>query len=103
MRALHWVALDKRRPALILTRPVARKFLQRVTVAPVTSTIRGLAIEVPVGPIHGLDHDSVINFDNIITVHQRHVGAYIGHLGEDEDRLVLRAIQEAFDLLPPGF
>lgn len=36
--------------------------------APVTSTIRGLSTEVPVGRINGLDHDSVISCDNITTV-----------------------------------
>ncbi len=100
MRPIHWVELDKSRPALVLTRPEAGRFLHRVTVAPITSTVRGIAIEVPVGVQHGLKHESVVNFDNITTVHRDRLGARIGFLSDDEDDAVLLAIQEAFALLP---
>jgi mRNA interferase MazF len=100
MRPIHWVELDKSRPALVLTRPEVGRFLHRVTVAPVTSTVRGISVEVPVGPEHGLQHDSVINVDNITTVHRDRLGARIGFLADREDEAVLRAIQEAFALLP---
>ena len=100
MRPIHWVDLDKSRPALVLTRPEAGRFLHRVTVAPITSTVRGIAIEVPVGPAHGLKHASVVNFDNITTVHRDRLGARIGFLSDSEDEAVLLAIQEAFALLP---
>jgi mRNA interferase MazF len=43
MRAIHLVRLDTVRPALILTREVALPVLRSVTVAPITSTIRGPA------------------------------------------------------------
>jgi mRNA interferase MazF len=65
--AVHLVRLDKTRPALILTREIVRPHLTRVTVAFITSKIRGLTIEVLVGPSNGLDQDSVINCDNIVT------------------------------------
>ncbi len=41
---------------------------QLVTVARITSTVRGLRSEVPVGQRSGLDHDSVVNLDSIPTV-----------------------------------
>ena len=100
MRPIHWVEFDKARPALILTRPEAGRFLHRVTVAPITSTIRGIAIEVPVGPEHGLKHDSVVNFDNITTVSRDRLGSRIGFLSDDEDHAVMIAVQAAFALLP---
>ena len=100
MRAIHWVELDTSRPALVLTRPEAGRFLHRVTVAPITSTVRGLAIEVPVGQAHGLPHESVVNCDSITTVHRDRLGARIGFLSDEEDAAVLRAIQSAFALLP---
>lgn len=102
MRAIHWVDLDNRRPAVVLTRHAALRALHRVTIAPITSTVRGLAIEVAVGVEHGLDHDSVINCDNITTVHRSRLGAHIGYLGYHEEVALLRAVQAAFDLLPPG-
>ena len=33
-----------------------------------TGTIRGIAVEVPVGPRNGLGHDGVVNLDNVITI-----------------------------------
>src|SRR5664280_1857517 len=75
VRPIHAARLDKTRPVLVLTREMVRPHLNRVSVAPITSTIRGLSTEVPVGAGNGLDHDSVVNCDNIVTVpKQRSVG-----------------------------
>jgi mRNA interferase MazF len=68
MRPIHIARLDKARPVLILTRELVRPHLNRVTVAPITSTIRGLSTEVPVGSANGLDRDSVVSCDDILTV-----------------------------------
>ncbi|MFY9826671.1 MAG: type II toxin-antitoxin system PemK/MazF family toxin, partial [Thermoanaerobaculia bacterium] len=43
MRAIHVAQLDKARPVLILTRELVRPHLRTVTVAPITTTIRGLS------------------------------------------------------------
>lgn len=48
MRLLHWATLDKRRPVLVLTREAMVGRMSTVTVAPVTSTVHGIATEVPV-------------------------------------------------------
>lgn len=61
----------KTRPVLILTRPEVINVRSLVTVAEVTSSIRGLATEV--GLDHrmiGLEHPSVINCDGLHTVRQ---------------------------------
>ena len=53
-----WLArLDKTRPVVVLTRDEVRAVRQLVTVAPITSTARGLRSEVVVGQRNGLDHD----------------------------------------------
>ena len=75
MRPIASVQLDKRRPALILTRQSKLHLLEWVTVAPITGTARGITSEVPVGPRNGLDHDSVVSCDNITTVRRSAVGA----------------------------
>ncbi len=58
MRPLHWATLDKRRPVLLLTREIMVGRMSTVTVAPVTSTIHGIATEVLVGTQNGLDQAS---------------------------------------------
>ncbi len=98
MRPICRVKLDKVRPAVILTRPVAVGFLTGITVAPITSTILGIATEVPVGRSHGLDRDSVISCDNIVTVHRDDVRDVIGYLLDVDEPRLLDAIAAAFDL-----
>ncbi len=94
------MTLDKRRPAVLLTRAEVIHRRTQVTVAPITSRVRGLSVEVPVGPAQGLDHDSVINVDNVQTVPSSAVGAYVGLLTPLQERLLARAIRFAFDLEP---
>jgi mRNA interferase MazF len=55
MRPIHIATLDKARPVLILTRDLVRPHLATVTVAPITTTIRGLSTEVLVDAANGLE------------------------------------------------
>ena len=98
MRPIHLARLDKTRPVVILTRESVRPRLTRITVVPVTTTIRGLSTEVAVGPRNGLDHDSVISCDNIQTVDANLIGRHLGHLLADQELLLAEAIMIAFDL-----
>ncbi len=83
---------------LVLTREVVRPHLNRVSVAPITSTIRGLSTEVPVGADNGLDHDSVVNCDNIVTVPKAALGRHLGYLFDAQEPALADAIRAAFDL-----
>lgn len=98
MRTIATVQLDKRRPALVLTRASALHLLSWVTVAPITSTVRGISTEVPVGPRNGLDHACVVSCDNIVTVRQDAVHDTIGLFFDDQEPELARAINDAFDL-----
>ncbi|MEJ5947047.1 type II toxin-antitoxin system PemK/MazF family toxin [Pseudokineococcus basanitobsidens] len=98
MRTIAVVQLDKRRPALILTRQSKLHLLRWVTVAPITSTIRGITSEVPVGPRNGLDHDSVVSCDNIATIPAETVEHSVGLFFDDQEPELARAISDAFDL-----
>ena len=61
-----WLAdLDKARPVIVLTRDPMGRLLNAVIVAPVTSTVRGISTEVPVGSEDGVRHPSVANLDNV--------------------------------------
>jgi mRNA interferase MazF len=98
MRPIHSARLDKTRPVLILTREIVRPHLTRVTVAPITSTVRGLSTEVPVGRANGLDHDSVVSCDNIVTIPVSALGRQLGYLLPEQEAQLSRAIEAAFDL-----
>ena len=94
-----WLAqLDKARPVLVLTREEVRAVRDLVTVAPITSTIRGLRSEVSVGRRNGLDHESVVNLDSISTVPRAALVRPLGALLEDQEYDLTRAFHEAFDL-----
>jgi mRNA interferase MazF len=98
MRPIHLASLDKTRPVLILTREPVRPYLKSITVAPITSTIRGLSTEVSVGRANGLDHDSVVSCDNVTTVPQSAIGRRLGYLRADQEAELAQAIAAAYDL-----
>jgi mRNA interferase MazF len=98
MRPIHLAMLDKTRPVLILTREQVRPYLTSITVAPITSTIRGLSTEVPIGKANGLDHNSVISCDNITTIPSNAIGRLIGYLHSAQEPMLANAIAAAYDL-----
>ncbi len=98
MRAIHVARLDKARPVLILTRELVRPHLRTVTVAPITTTIRGLSTEVAVDAANGLTEPSVVSCDNITTIPTDAVGEQIGVLLDSQEPALSKAITAAFDL-----
>ena len=101
MREICLVRLDKTRPALVLTRQTARGAMTKVTVAPTTTTIKGLSSEVRVGPDNGLDHDCVVALDNVITIPVTLLGRSVGYLSAQQESELARAVVLAFDLDVP--
>ncbi len=75
---------DKRRPVLILSRPSLIRLLHTVTVAAVTSTLRGASTEVEIGVEEGLKHPSCVNLCNVFTVHQRALKQFVGSVGREK-------------------
>jgi mRNA interferase MazF len=98
MRPIVVASLDKMRPVLVLTREEVRAVRTDITVAPITSTMRGVSTEIPVGPRNGIDHDSVVQCDNIITIKADRLGRTIGYLFPDQEPNLTEAIVRAFDL-----
>jgi mRNA interferase MazF len=98
MRAIHVARLDKVRPVLILTRELVRPHLRTVTVAPITTTVRGLSTEVSVNTANGLTAPSVVSCDNITTIPSDLVGEQIGVLLDSQEPALSEAIAAAFDL-----
>lgn len=98
MRAIHVARLDKAQPVLVLTRELVRPHLTTVTVAPITTTIRGLSTEVPVDAANGLAGRSVVSCDNITTIPTDALGEGIGVLLDHQEQMLSDAIRAAFDL-----
>jgi mRNA interferase MazF len=98
MRPIHVARLDKARPVLVLTRELVRPHLTTVTVAPITTTVRGLSTEVPVDAANGLAGSSVVSCDNITTIPADALGEHIGVLLDHQEQMLGDAIRAAFDL-----
>lgn len=101
MREICLVHLDKTRPSLVLTRHSARSAMTKVTVAPITSTVKGLSSEVRVGPHNGLDHECAIALDNVVTVPTDLLGRTVGYLSAAQELELARAVVLAYDLELP--
>lgn len=98
MRPIHTAQLDTARPVLVLTRELVRPHLATVTVAPITTTIRGLSTEVPVGAVNGLDGASVVQCDHVTTMPTDRLGPQVGVLLDAQETQLTDAIRAAFDL-----
>ncbi len=92
IRLVRFPVPDKPRPALVLTRDSAISYLSRVTVAPITSAIRGVPSEVLVGPDDGLKQPSAVNLHNLVTVQKDVVGRRVAQLSDARLHEVCRAI-----------
>lgn len=71
---------DKRRPVVILTRDSILEYLGEVTVAPITTTVRGIPSEVLLGPGDGMPRDCAVNLDHIQTVSKGKIDRVIATL-----------------------
>jgi len=68
---------DKARPILILTRDSVIEYLEEVTVAPITTTIRDIPSEVLLTKHDGMPKDCAVNCDHLQTVSKAKVGSLI--------------------------
>jgi mRNA-degrading endonuclease toxin of MazEF toxin-antitoxin module len=80
----------------VLTRSEVIDVRGLVTVAEVTTSIRGLAAEVDIDQDEvGLDRPSVINCDGIHTVSQAALTRPVGEVGDETMRAVCSAVSYA--------
>lgn len=87
-------APDKRRPVLILTRNSAISYLNSVTVAQITTTIRGVPSEVELTPGEdGVFEECVVNAYNVQTIQKAQLGDLITELSPERMREVRAAIE----------
>ncbi len=86
---------DKPRPVLVLTRGSAIRYLSRVTIAPITSTVRGVPSEVMLDTEDGMKRPCAVNLHNLITVSQDDLGRRLTELRPAKIVEVCAAIQFA--------
>ncbi len=97
---VHWYtfkAPDKRRPVLILTRNSAIGFLNSVTIAPITTTIRDIPTEVYLSLANGMLTECAVNLDNIQTVPKAKIGPLITTFSPKRMQEVKQAISFALE------
>ena len=75
--------------------------MTKVTVAPITTTVKGLWSEVRVGTDNGLDNDCVVALDNVVTVPVHLLGRTVGYLSALQVADLARAVVLAYDLEIP--
>lgn len=86
-----------RRPVLLLTRSAAYDYLSRVVVAEITTTVRGIQQEIPLGRREGLARPSVANLDSVHVIAKARIGDLIGVLASARHQDVKRALGYALD------
>ena len=84
---------DKERPVLLLTRASALGYLTTVTVAPITSNIRGVPSEVLLGVEDGMKAPCAVNLHNVVTVATTRLGRRLTQLDEGRMRSVCAALR----------
>ena len=83
---------DKQRPVVVLTRESAIAYLSAVTVAPITSTIRGVPSEVRLTEADGMKGPCAVNLHNVVTVSKAHLGRRIAALAPERLREICGAL-----------
>ena len=78
---IWWAESDLgRRPVLVITRNEAIPVLNKVVVAPITRTVRGIASEVPLDADDGLPEHCAASFDNVRVVRKSHLTERVGSI-----------------------
>jgi mRNA interferase MazF len=91
---------DKERPVLVLTRDSAIAYLANVTVAPITSTIRGVPSEVALNSDDGVKKPCAVNLHNVVTVAKDRLGRRVTQLRPSRMSDVCAALRFAFGCDP---
>jgi mRNA interferase MazF len=91
---------DKRRPVVIVTRESAIPHLGHVTVASITTTIRGIGSEVRLDVADGMKGPCVVNLDHVQTVDKSRIGAVISFLGDEKMDEIRAATLFAWGYVP---
>jgi mRNA interferase MazF len=77
---------------VVVTRESTVGYLSAVTVAPVTSTVRGVPSEVRLSEADGMKGECAVNLHNLVTVPKAHLGRRVAVLNRERLREILDAL-----------
>jgi mRNA interferase MazF len=98
---IWWAALGKpmgNRPVVLVSRETAIQVRQSITIAMVTSHIRDIPVEVPLGPEDGLPKKCVVNCDVLSTIPKSLLQRRIGRMSPEKEAELNEALEFALDL-----
>jgi mRNA interferase MazF len=87
-----------RRPAVLVSRDAGYAVRMSVTLVPLTTRRRGIAVEVPLEPGDGVPRSCVANADNVLTVPTSRLLRRVGPLAPEKQRAVDEALRFALAL-----
>ena len=82
VRLYQFSAPDKKRPVVVLTRDSAVAYLSTVSVAPITTAIRGVPSEVLLTEDDGMKTPCAVNLHNVVTVTQNRLGKRVAQISQ---------------------
>ena len=89
----------ERRPVLLLSRNEAYAIRELITVAPLTTRVRGIPTEVPLDRSDGVPKACAVNLDTITTIAKSLLGSRLAGLTPAKMTSVDRAIRYALGLV----
>ena len=95
IRLYQFAPPDKRRPVVVLTRNSAVHYLSTITVAPITSAIRGVPSEVILDERDGMKAPCAVNLHNAVTVSKERMGRRVAQLSAGKMGQICGALQFA--------
>jgi mRNA interferase MazF len=95
---IYWCDLDKKRPVVILTRDALIPHLSNLSVAPLTTRVRGISSQVILETFDGISERSAITMDNIQTIPKESLNGFVASLSRTRLREIQRAVTFALEL-----
>ena len=96
VRLYQFAPPDKKRPVVVPTRDSATAYLSTVTVAPITSSIRGVPSEVVLNEDDGMKAPCAVNLHNAVTISQNRLGRRLAQLTSWRMREICAALHFSF-------
>jgi len=100
VRLYDFAPPDKTRPVVVLTRNSAIAYLATATVAPITSTARGVPSEVALDEEDGMKGPCAVNLFNVLTVPQNRLGRRIAQLSPSRMGEICAALSFSLGCFP---
>ena len=95
VRLYSFAPPDKKRAVVVLTRNSAIEYLATVTVAPITTIIRGVPSEIALNEDDGMKTPCAVNLHNAVTVSQARLGKRVAQLSAARMKEVCAALRFA--------